>query len=423
MASRKPLVIVGGSPSELPAGDTLLAPAVDRGNGFVSWTGEATVTPATSVALVDSTGALLSPTKTYKVAACNIDSSAQRGAVALFVGNGSAFTLKTVYEESIYSSNVKLYLNAGVPSVSVYGGSGPYRIAYRVEEIPNFGTALSEFGILQRLLDAPSDGKSYVRKDGAWVEATVGGGGSMIYRKQATFTSSGTFTLPSTALPSVDYDLCGGGGSGGRHSFSGASAGTGGGGGERLQGVTTLTPGDSYSVVIGSGGAGVNTNGNGNDGGDSSAFGLTARGGKAGEGKTAPANGGASGAGVAAPFAILANTTGSQNYSGSPIVYSSAPGAPVLIRDGTHAFALPPAGIGYDGKCSGGGGAGGNGSTSAGGPGAGNGYAGSSSSAGNATGPGCGGGGLSHSSSLSSLRYSGSGFRGQLDIIYWDTVP
>lgn len=177
MASRKPLVIVGGSPSELPAGDTLLAPAVDQGNGFISWTGEATVTPATSVALVDSTGALLSPTKTYKVAACNIDSSAQRGAVALFVGDGSAFTLKTVYEESIYSSNVKLYLNAGVPSVSVYGGSGPYRIPYMIEEVPNFGTALSEFGILQRLLDAPSDGKEYVRKDGAWVEAAGGGGG------------------------------------------------------------------------------------------------------------------------------------------------------------------------------------------------------------------------------------------------------
>lgn len=248
----------------------------------------------------------------------------------------------------------------------------------------------------------------------------------MIYRKQATFTSSGTFTLPSTALPSVDYDLCGGGGSGGRNCTDATSAGTGGGGGERLQGVTTLTPGDSYSVVIGSGGAGVNTNGNGNDGGDSSAFGLTARGGKAGEGKVAPANGGASGAGVAAPFATLANTVGARNYSGSPVVYSSAPGASVLGSSGTSAVAYPPAGIGYDGKCSGGGGAGGGGgggSMSAGGPGAGSGFAGSSSSAGNATGPGCGGGGLAHSSTASTLHYSGSGFRGQLDIIYWDTVP
>lgn len=177
MAERRSLVIVGSEVVELPSGDALLAHAIDRGNGFVSWTGEATVTPSTSVALVDSTGALLSPTKTYKVAACNIDSSVQRGAVALFVGDGSSFTLKTVYEQGTTSSNVQLYLDAGVPSVSVYGGSGTYRIPYRIEEVPNFGQALSEFGILQRLLDAPSDGKSYVRKDGAWVEATGGGGG------------------------------------------------------------------------------------------------------------------------------------------------------------------------------------------------------------------------------------------------------
>lgn len=420
MAERRPLVIVGSEVVELPSGDALMAHAIDRGNGFVSWTGEATVTPSTSVALLDSTGAALSPTKTYKVAACNIDSSAQRGAVALFVGDGSVFTLRTVYEHGTSSSNVQLYLDAGVPSVSVYGGYGSYRIPYRIEEVPNFGQGLSEFGILQRLLDAPSDGKSYVRKDGAWVEAS---GGSVIYRKQATFTSSGTFTLPNTALPSVDYDLCGGGGSGGRHGADNTSAGTGGGGGERLQGVTTLVPGDLYNVVIGAGGAGVNADGNGNDGGASSAFGLTARGGKAGLGKSAPANGGASGAGVAAPFATVANSNGSQNYSGSPVVHSSAPGASVLNSSGTSAVAYPPGGVGYDGKCSGGGGAGGSSSTSAGGPGAGNGYAGGSSSAGNATGPGCGGGGLSKSSALSSSYYSGSGFRGQLDIIYWDTVP
>ena len=179
----------------------------------------------------------------------------------------------------------------------------------------------------------------------------------MIYRKQATFTSSGTFTLPNTALSSVDYDLCGGGGSGGRNCWSGTSAGSGGGGGERLQGVTTLVPGSSYSVVIGSGGAGVNTNGNGNDGGNSSAFGLTARGGKAGQGKTVlpatPAIGGASGAGIEAPFPFMAETAGSQNYSGSPVVYSSAPGASVISFSITEAVAYPPAGIGMQ-RCVGG---------------------------------------------------------------------
>ena len=175
MANVKPIVAGPYQFQQLQASDTLLAPAISRGNGFVSWTGEATVTSSTSVALLDSTGAALSPTKTYKVAACNIDSSAQRGAVALFVGDGSTFTLKTVYEQGTTSSNVRLYLNAGVPSVSVYGGSGSYRIPYLIEEVPNFGQALSEFGILQRLLDAPSDGTTYGRKDAGWVAISGGG--------------------------------------------------------------------------------------------------------------------------------------------------------------------------------------------------------------------------------------------------------
>lgn len=150
----------------------------NQGNGFISWTGEATVTSSTGAALLDSTGAALSPTKTYKVAACNIDSSAQRGAVALFVGDGSAFTIKIVYEQGTTSSNVQLYLNAGVPSVSVYGGTGPYRIPYRIEEVPNFGQGLSEFALVQKINDAPSDDTTYGRKNGAWVATGAGGGAS-----------------------------------------------------------------------------------------------------------------------------------------------------------------------------------------------------------------------------------------------------
>jgi len=233
MAVKRPIVHAGGRLKELPAGDTLLAHAVDQGNGFISWTGEATVTPSTGVALLDSTGAALSPTKTYKVAACNIDSSAQRGAVALFVGDGSAFTVKIVYEQGTTSSNVQLYLNAGVPSVSVYGGSGPYRIPYRIEEVPNFGQALSEFGILQRLLDAPSDGTTYGRKDGAWVAAGGGGGaggnapptlqnvaytlaasdvGKIIFKNN---TTAYTYTVPASVFSAGDMvSICNDGTSG-----------------------------------------------------------------------------------------------------------------------------------------------------------------------------------------------------------------
>ena len=167
------LSLGGGVLSATSAGTNPL----DFGNGFITWTREATVTPSTSVALLDSTGVALSPTKTYKVSAGNLDSTAQRGAVSLFIGDGTSFTHKVIYEQGTASSNVQLYLNAGVPSVSVYGGSGSYRIPYRIDAVANFGQGLTEFAVAQKVNDAPSDSKVYGRKNAAWVEA---GGGAAI---------------------------------------------------------------------------------------------------------------------------------------------------------------------------------------------------------------------------------------------------
>lgn len=290
--------------------------SVDRGNGFVSWTGEASVTPSTSVVLLDPAGQPLSPTKTYKVAACNIDSSAQRGAVVLFVGDGASFTRRVVYEQGTTSSNIQLYLNAGVPSVSVYGGSGTYRIPYYIEEIPNFGQALSEFGILQRLTDAPSDGKIYGRKDAMWIEA--GGGGKTL--KQQVFTTSGTWVRP-TGVNFVEVLLVGGGGGGGTAYYNTAAAG--GGGGEVVRRVLAVS--GNQLVTIGAGGSGgvAGTPSNGGGGGTSSFGSLLscAAGGGGGSGLTAD-GGFAGGRGSGSGGAAFNRDTNS-----GPVVHCSSGGA------------------------------------------------------------------------------------------------
>ena len=101
-----------------------------------------------------------------------------------------------------------------------------------------------------------------------------------------TFTNVGTFTWTAPSnVTSVEYLIVGGGGGGGAAYDTGSAGG--GGGGLVLTGTISVTPGTSYSIVIGAGGNGGNatTDGtyrqeyNGEDGSSSSFSTIIALGG------------------------------------------------------------------------------------------------------------------------------------------------
>jgi len=86
-----------------------------------------------------------------------------------------------------------------------------------------------------------------------------------------TFTSTGTWTAPSTTT-SVNLFLVGGGGGGGGSAVASndhAVVGGGGGGGCVVKTTVTVVPGTTYTITIGAGGAGGTTTAAGSVGSDS----------------------------------------------------------------------------------------------------------------------------------------------------------
>ena len=103
-----------------------------------------------------------------------------------------------------------------------------------------------------------------------------------VTKGEHTYTTPGTylFTVPN-GITSISVLAVGGGGSGGK----GTNAA--GGGAVAYLNNKTVIPGQSYTIIVGAGGAATTGAGTrdqaGNDGGDSSAFGITAGGGKGGQ--------------------------------------------------------------------------------------------------------------------------------------------
>ena len=141
--------------------------------------------------------------------------------------------------------------------------------------------------------------------------------------RYASFTTVGTTSWTAPAgVTSVNYLIVGGGGGGG-NGYNGG--GGGGGGGGVLTGTLSVTPGNSYTVTVGTGGA-VNTNGG------SSVFAtLTALGGGAGGNGTGASGssggsggGGSAGASPGVYGAGGAGTSGQGNAGGAGNVGTSS---------------------------------------------------------------------------------------------------
>ena len=213
-----------------------------------------------------------------------------------------------------------------------------------------------------------------------------------------SFTSIGTTSWTAPAgVSSVEYLVVGGGGGGGNGYDSGGGGGAG--GGMVLTGTLNVTPGNSYTITVGSGGTGgadTRSNNSGTDGGSSIFDSITATGGQGGYGsRTAP-----DGAGVGGSAQNSNITSGRAGNGGTG--GNAGGGGGGAGGNGTNRISSSSAGVGGPGISSSIGGsavtygAGGNGGTSNvnnnnGAAGAAN--TGKGGGAGSATGSNSGGGG------------------------------
>jgi len=134
-----------------------------------------------------------------------------------------------------------------------------------------------------------------------------------------TYTNGGTFTVASSGYGSVLL-VAGGGGGGG-------DGGGGGGGGGVIYQSNFMIPSGANSISVGSGGTGANATLAGN-GGNTTAFGLTAIGGGGGAGNHSNSNGanGGSGGGSFDPSYPPGAGTGGQGFSGGTVITSNVGG-------------------------------------------------------------------------------------------------
>lgn len=190
------------------------------------------------------------------------------------------------------------------------------------------------------LADAPSDGKTYGRKNAAWSEVASG---ATLRMTQEVLTSGTSWTAPANLVGGkVKYDVVGAGAAGSKNG-SNTIRGKPGAPGAYCSGIATVVAGNSYSYTIGAPGTPTGAGGTsaaGAEGGATTMFGATANGGP--ETPTGIMSTGAVWGGATATGATL-------NIPGAGLV---AVNATVVAQTGNTPFGISPTsittgGIGY----------------------------------------------------------------------------
>jgi hypothetical protein len=212
--------------------------------------------------------------------------------------------------------------------------------AYGTAEQVTFFGCLTSGGTLIDVVTTPASPRTCPSGSTAvtWNQANAGGGGLSGLRE---FTANGSF-VPPAGVAHVMVEAWGGGGGGAPE--SGCVLGGGGGSGGYVRGVVAVTPGQSYSVNVGSGGA-PSTSG-GDSGLSSQSVSLISAGGGGG---AVSSTGGAGGLGNPAGGILRQGAAGTDGFQDPMCGFGTTPAGGTPVQGSVAVGNLSSGGAGGSG--------------------------------------------------------------------------